>query len=165
MDAVHEVYSLLLSRSMRVSFAESCTDGLLSSRLVDIPGASNVFDESYVTYSNESKRRLLGVKKETLQKHGAVSEECALEMALGALKASGADYALSVTGIAGPGGGTPQKPVGLVWIALACPEETYVRKLPPFGGRYPGRDALRQRSAGMALDMLRRRLQGRPVIA
>ena len=99
MDAVHEVYSLLLSRSMRVSFAESCTGGLLSSRLVDIPGASNVFDESYVTYSNESKRRLLGVKSETLQKHGAVSEECALEMALGALKASGADYALSVTGM------------------------------------------------------------------
>ncbi|MBR4746225.1 MAG: CinA family protein, partial [Desulfovibrio sp.] len=76
-----------------------------------------------------------------------------------------ATYGIGITGIAGPGGGTPQKPVGLVWIALACPEETYVRKLPPFGGRYPGRDALRQHSAGMALDMLRRRLQGRPVIA
>jgi PncC family amidohydrolase len=156
MDAVHEVYSLLLSRSMHVSFAESCTGGLLSSRLVDIPGASNVFDESYVTYSNESKRRLLGVKSETLQKHGAVSEECALEMALGALKASGADYALSVTGIAGPGGGTPQKPVGLVYIGVADKRGAEARRC-QFDG---DRGQIRRAAADEAYALLLKRMRG-----
>ena len=156
MDAVHEVYSLLLSRSMRVSFAESCAGGLPSSRLVDIPGASNVFDESYVTYSNESKRRLLGVKSETLQKHGAVSEECALEMALGALKASGADYALSVTGIAGPGGGTPQKPVGLVYIGVADKRGAEARRC-QFDG---DRGQIRRAAADEAYALLLQRMRG-----
>ncbi|MCR5169067.1 MAG: competence/damage-inducible protein A [Desulfovibrio sp.] len=159
------VVRLLAARGEEVATAESCTGGLVAKRLTDCAGSSEVFRTGLVTYANEAKTRLLGVPEDLLARVGAVSEEVARTMAEEARKRAEAAYGIGITGIAGPGGGTPQKPVGLVWIALACPEETYVRKLPPFGGRYPGRDALRQRSAGMALDMLRRRLQGRPVVA
>lgn len=111
-----QIVSRLKNRHMKVSFAESCTGGLLSGRLVNVPGSSEVFEESYVTYSNEAKRRLLGVSNETLRSYGAVSRQVAEQMARGAAKRSGAQAAVGVTGIAGPDGGTAQKPVGLVYI-------------------------------------------------
>lgn len=111
-----QVVSLLKERHMQVSFAESCTGGLLSGRLVNVAGVSDVFKESYVTYANESKHTLLGVSEAALQDYGAVSRQVAEQMALGAAKRSGAQAAVAVTGIAGPDGGTVSKPVGLVYI-------------------------------------------------
>jgi nicotinamide-nucleotide amidase len=112
------VYRMLLDRKLKIGFCESCTGGLIASRFTRIPGVSKVFEEGIITYSNESKLRELGVRKETLQKYGAVSKETALEMAIGLKKKSKVDIALSVTGIAGPTGGTKEKPVGLVFIGL-----------------------------------------------
>ncbi len=108
----------LRKRGATIALAESCTGGLIASRITDVPGASDYFLASYITYSNASKVRTLGVREGTLTRHGAVSAEAAREMAAGARRISGADAALAVTGIAGPGGGTPTKPVGLVFFAL-----------------------------------------------
>lgn len=113
------VLMLLKKRGETVTFAESCTGGLLAGELVNCPGASDVLNESYVTYANSAKQKILGVTEDTLINHGAVSEECALEMAQGARRAAAADWAVSVTGIAGPDGGTPEKPVGTVWVGIA----------------------------------------------
>lgn len=110
------VVELLRDKEMTLTTAESCTGGLLSGRILNVSGASSVYEEGYITYSNKAKERLLGVSCETLEKYGAVSRETALEMARGAAAAAGAPAALSVTGIAGPGGGTKEKPVGLVYI-------------------------------------------------
>ena len=104
---------------LRIAAAESCTGGLLSAYLTDIPGSSDVFERGFVTYSNEAKFELLGVPSSTISNHGAVSRETAIAMAMGALKYSHADIAVSITGVAGPGGGSPEKPVGLVHFALA----------------------------------------------
>ena len=119
----------LSEKKKKIAFAESCTGGLISKRLTDVPGASEVFGYGFTTYANEAKEALLGVKRETLEMHGAVSSETAEEMALGALKASGADIAISVTGIAGPGGGTAEKPVGLVYMGIASSSGCHTKKL------------------------------------
>jgi nicotinamide-nucleotide amidase len=142
-----------------VATAESCTGGLVAQMLTAIPGSSDYVDRGFVTYSNQAKIELLGVTEEILREHGAVSEPCARAMAEGARTRSGTTYAVAITGIAGPGGGTPDKPVGLVYVALAAPEGTVVRRL-----RWPGqREQIRAVSAMVALDMLRRRLAGLPV--
>ncbi len=120
MESMEEiVLGLLRGQGATLATAESCTGGLLANRLTDIPGASAVFLQGFVTYSNDSKTSLLGVSHGMIERHGAVSEEVARAMAEGALARSGARYALSTTGIAGPDGGTPEKPVGTVWMALA----------------------------------------------
>lgn len=106
-------------KGMKIACAESCTGGMVASALTDIAGSSQVFNGSCVTYSNESKMKILGVKEETLKAHGAVSSECAVEMAEGALRLYDSDYAVSTTGIAGPDGGSESKPVGTVWFGLA----------------------------------------------
>ncbi|MYE27511.1 MAG: CinA family protein [Chloroflexi bacterium] len=116
------VGAALIERRLRVCAAESCTGGLILSTLTDCAGSSAYVEGGVVSYSNEAKMRLLGVREETLIAKGAVSEEAAAEMAQGALAQYGADYALSVTGIAGPGGGTSEKPVGLTYIGLAGPD-------------------------------------------
>ena len=139
--------------------AESCTGGLVAQMLTAIPGSSDYVDRGFVTYSNQAKMDLLGVTEEILRDHGAVSEPCARAMAEGARTRAGTTYAVAVTGIAGPGGGTPEKPVGLVYVALAAPDRTVVRRL-----RWTGqREQIRAISAMVALDMLRRRLAGLPV--
>ena len=112
-----QVVELLREKGLRITFAESCTGGLLAARLVNVSGASEVFQASVVTYSNKSKRKLLGVNKCTLKVFGAVSSQTATEMAIGAMRRLGAEVSVSITGIAGPGGGTEKKPVGLVYIA------------------------------------------------
>ena len=142
--------------------AESCTGGLLAKRITDQPGASDVFGYGMVTYANEAKTRLLGVPEDMLRAHGAVSPEVAKAMALGVRERSGADFGLGVTGIAGPGGGTKQKPVGLVYIALSDAENVWLRVMRP-QGRYLGREWTRRLASSHALDMLRRRLTGLPV--
>lgn len=119
-DTIESVtVGMLLKRNLKVAVAESCTAGLTASKIASVAGASAVLDESYVTYANAAKEKLLGVSGETLEKFGAVSEETAREMAEGVQRVSGADIGLSITGIAGPDGGSPQKPVGLVWIGIA----------------------------------------------
>ena len=109
----------LAEHKLTLVTAESCTGGLIAHRITNVSGSSAYFLGGIVSYSNEAKAQLLGVQRNTIETHGAVSEETALEMARGARRVFGADMAVSVTGIAGPGGGTPEKPVGLVWIALS----------------------------------------------
>ncbi len=148
------VVGLLKRKKMTVATAESCTGGLVASTLINVPGASEVFNEGYITYSNESKQKILGVKKKTLKKEGAVSEACAAEMAKGAAKAAGARAAISVTGIAGPDGGTEEKTVGLVYIGCCIDGKVWVESYHMNGDR----QKVREISVKKALDMLRRHL-------
>ncbi len=120
------VVKLLAERKETLALAESCTGGYVANRITDVPGASAVFRYGFVTYSNEAKQKLLGVRPETLEQHGAVSEAVAREMAEGARSRADADYGMAITGIAGPTGGTPEKPVGTVFIALATARHTFV---------------------------------------
>ena len=116
-----KVLQLLRERGATLTTAESCTGGLIASMLTRIPGSSEGFHAGFVTYSNAIKHSVLGVSEKTLADHGAVSEEVVREMAQGALEASGAQYTIAVSGIAGPDGGTPEKPVGTVWLAWGAP--------------------------------------------
>ena len=118
-ELIDVVGKMLIEKNISVSCAESCTGGLFAGALTDIPGISSIFDRGIVTYSNRAKIEELGVKAETLDKFGAVSEETACEMSAGLQKKTGSDLCISVTGIAGPGGGTEEKPVGLVYIGIA----------------------------------------------
>jgi len=120
METEQEVGVLLVELGLTLATAESCTGGLLAHHITNLPGSSAYYVGGLVTYANEMKETHLGVQPETLLVHGAVSEETALEMARGARKRMGADVALATTGIAGPGGGTPEKPVGLVYVALSA---------------------------------------------
>lgn len=143
----------LKAKNKTIAFAESCTGGLISKRLTDVPGASEVFGYGFCTYANEAKMSILGVKKETLDAHGAVSKETAEEMALGALKVSGADIAVSVTGIAGPGGGTKEKPVGLVYAGIATKNGVSHKKLLLAQHKGHDRDYVRILTASNAFKM------------
>lgn len=145
---------MLLDRKETVTTAESCTGGLLSAALTSVPGSSGFFDLGVTTYSNDAKNKLLGVSQHLLNNYGAVSSQVAEAMACGALQNSGADYALSVTGIAGPGGATPAKPVGLVFIGLAD-KHGVVSVKNNFSG---DRDAVRKQTVVAALQMLNERL-------
>lgn len=121
-------FDLLSKYSLTVSTAESCTGGMIASKITDVSGASSYFGMGVVTYSNEAKNKLIGVSSDTLKKYGAVSEQTAQEMAEGVKKLSGSDISISVTGIAGPTGGTKEKPVGLVYIAISGKYGTYTTK-------------------------------------
>ena len=146
--------ALLLDRGLTVACAESCTAGRLTAALGDVPGISSVLSESIVTYSNEAKVKYLGVSPKTLQAHGAVSAETAEEMARGIRKAAGADIGVSVTGIAGPDGGTEEKPVGLVYIGVCYQDEVSVLKLQLHGNR----DKVRQGAVMHGLNAIRKRI-------
>lgn len=151
------VGALLTASGSTLSTAESCTGGLLGKLLTDVAGSSQYYSGGVVTYANEAKINLLGVARADLERHGAVSDVVARAMAQGAARVFGTHYAISVTGIAGPTGGTPQKPVGLVFIGIRTPAQTTVhRRL--FGGDQP-REVIRVRAARTALNLLRRRLQ------
>lgn len=139
-------------RKLTIATAESCTGGLVAGALTDIPGSSDVIDRGFVTYSNEAKRAMLGVKATTLATFGAVSKETATAMAVGALERADVDLAVSITGIAGPGGATPGKPVGLVHFAVASRDGRILHRECRFGAI--GRSSVRQRSVIEALRML-----------
>ncbi len=148
------VGELLRWRGYSLATAESCTGGLLAGRVTEVPGSSEYFLEGVVTYSNEAKMRMLGVPKEMLDEHGAVSEPVACAMAAGVRKLAGSTFGIGITGVAGPGGGTEEKPVGLVYIALADEDNVTARKL-----IFPGdRQFIRTLTVNSALDLLRRRL-------
>jgi nicotinamide-nucleotide amidase len=140
--------------------AESCTGGMIAAALTDIAGSSDVVDRGFVTYSNEAKLEMIGVSAATLATYGAVSRETALEMARGALMRSRAGIALSVTGVAGPGGGSIDKPVGLVWFGLAMARREPIAERRLFGGR--GRAFVRRRSVLTALEMALAALGAQP---
>ncbi|ADK16950.1 MULTISPECIES: competence/damage-inducible protein A [Clostridium] len=154
-DTMEEVIGkLLINKELTISSAESCTGGLIAARLVNYPGISAVFKEGAVTYTNEAKMKRLGVKKDTLDKFTAVSSETAKEMAEGIAKTANTDIGIATTGVAGPGGGTYENPVGLVYIGLYINGKTYVKKCQYSGSR----DVVRQRATMTALDLIRRHI-------
>lgn len=145
---------ILTERKQTLSIAESCTGGMISSKIVNIPGSSNYYEGGVCVYSNIEKIKILNIKEETLKKYGAVSEATAMEMAEGVRRLMGTDFSLSTTGIAGPSGGTDQKPVGLVWIGFSGKEKTYAVSF-NFGNN---REINIQRASHRALEILRREL-------
>lgn len=151
-----EILDLLEKKKLTLATAESCTGGLISGALTAVPGSSKVFLGGAATYSNELKMLFLGVEKETLIRYGAVSRECAKEMADGICARTGADAGISVTGIAGPGGGTPEKPVGLVYIGASLSGRTIVKECRFHGGR----GEIRSQAVSFALDLLHKMLIG-----
>ncbi len=156
-DEIGEVVvKLLIAQKKTLALAESCTGGLIANRVTDVPGASEIFPGGVVSYANAAKQKFLGVRAESLAQHGAVSEPVAREMAAGAREQFGSDFALAVTGIAGPGGGTPEKPVGTVFIALATAEGVEVRKLLNVWERA----TFKQVTATQALEWLRQKISG-----
>lgn len=156
----YALVSALREKGLTLATAESCTGGLVSQRITQVPGSSEVFGFGFCTYANEAKHRLLGVSEATLATVGAVSRQTAAQMALGAARVSGADIAVSLTGIAGPGGGTAEKPVGLVYVGAARGDEVYVAKL-LLGNR--DRQSIRISAANRALDYARRLALGLPM--
>ena len=154
-ETMEQVVGLRLAvNGFTVAVAESCTGGLIAHRLTEVPGSSSYFMEGVVTYSNEAKTRLLGVPEELIERHGAVSAEVAEAMAEGVKRRAGVDFGLSVTGVAGPGGGTDEKPVGLGYVALSDDAHTEHRRIMLPGDRH----LIRWRASQAALDLLRRRL-------
>ena len=150
MNRFEKIISILKEREITITFAESCTGGLLAKTFTDTPGVSSVFLGSVVTYANSIKSELIDVKEKTLEAHGAVSRETAYEMVKGAKSVFGADVAVSVTGIAGPDGGSDEKPVGLVYMGLCRGEKVTVTEL-RIGSRGRTRDDIRCQAATTAL--------------
>ena len=147
----------MTARGLTLATAESCTGGLMGKRITDVPGASACYLGGVVSYQNEVKENLLGVRHETLMTKGAVSEDTACQMAQGVRKALGADIGISTTGVAGPGGGTPEKPVGLIYVGISTAEKTWaVRILRP----RQSRESLRRLASSTAFDLVRRHLEG-----
>lgn len=146
------VVRLLKKYDLTVATAESCTGGLVAGRIVNVPGASDVFREGFITYSNKAKRKHLDVSKNTIKKYGAVSKETAREMAVGGVFATDSDICVAITGLAGPGGGTQEKPVGLVYMACCLGDNVTVEKYQFKGNR----EKIREQSVVRALDLVRR---------
>lgn len=157
MTLEEEVVDLLIRNHYTVTTAESCTAGLLAGRIMNVTGASEVYNEGYITYANSAKEKLLGVKHETLETHGAVSPETAYEMAAGAAQAAQAEASLAVTGIAGPGGGTKEKPVGLVYIGCCVDGHVRVQEYHFTGSRSENRAS----AVEEALLLLKEEMLGR----
>lgn len=150
MQLEDKVVAKLLEKGYTVSTAESCTGGLLAGTILNVSGASGVYNEGYITYSNEAKERLVGVKHQTLEQYGAVSPQTAKEMAEGAAKKANANVGLSTTGIAGPGGGTLEKPVGLIYVACFAEGHTVIEEC-HFDGT---REENRKKTVETALKLL-----------
>ncbi|MDP4152694.1 MAG: competence/damage-inducible protein A [Bacillota bacterium] len=162
-DSLEEtVVKLLKEKHMTLATAESCTGGLLAKRITDIAGASDVFEYGFITYANKAKIRELGVKPETLEEYGAVSAQTAIEMADGVRNVTGADIGVSITGIAGPGGGTEEKPVGLVFIGLSTKNFSHTKEIHIYRST-ADRSFRRTLAASNALDLVRRALCDMPI--
>lgn len=146
--------ALLLQAGRRVCTAESCTGGLIAKTFTDLAGSSDWFERGFVTYSNEAKREMLAVPASIIEDYGAVSEPVANAMASGALRHSRADFAIAVTGVAGPGGGSEDKPVGTVWIAIASSDQLVARLFRFEGDRAAVRAATLDTAIEMLLDMI-----------
>lgn len=154
-QSAERLVKALKEKGLHVATAESCTGGMVSAAITSVSGSSEVFDGGVVSYANEIKHRILGVKEETLATHGAVSEECAREMAEGVRRLMGADIGISLTGIAGPGGGTAEKPVGTVYLGVSHKNENYALRL-----SLPGdRERVREESVKAALREAYRRTE------
>lgn len=154
MDLEEQIVKKLLEKNYTITTAESCTGGLLAGRILNVPGSSAVYNEGYITYSNEAKEKLLSVSHETLTQFGAVSRQTAEEMARGAANAANADVGLSTTGIAGPGGGTAEKPVGLIYIGCCIDGKIHVKEC-----RFSGtREENRVHAVEAALQLLEKNL-------
>ena len=154
---VEQLIEVLRSKGLRMSAAESCTGGMIGCMMTSVPGSSDVFLGTAVTYSKDAKERILGVNHQTLMDHGAVSMETASEMAIGSIEVYESDVAVAVTGIAGPGGATPEKPVGLVYIAVADGPRTVVTK-----NLFQGdRQSIRHQTAIEALKLLIELVEGK----
>ncbi|HDK1592781.1 TPA: nicotinamide-nucleotide amidase [Escherichia coli] len=151
MQLSEQVGQALKARGATVTTAESCTGGWVAKVITDIAGSSAWFERGFVTYSNEAKAQMIGVREETLAQHGAVSEPVVVEMAIGALKAARADYAVSISGIAGPDGGSEEQPVGTVWFAFATARGEGITRRECFSG---DRDAVRRQATAYALQTL-----------
>lgn len=160
MAQAEQLLAALRARSLRLATAESCTGGLIAALMTEIPGASDVFERGFVTYSNAAKIGDLGVDYDLLARHGAVSAEVAAAMAQGALRSSAADVAVAVTGVAGPGGGSPQKPVGLVYIGLAA-RDLEVPAVRTFRFGDIGRATIRGATVAEALRLLEDHMDSR----
>lgn len=148
---VNKLAKVLIANNKKIVTAESCTGGLVAKLLTDVAGSSAWFERGFVTYSNLAKHEMLGVAISDIEKYGAVSEEIVRQMALGALKKSHCDFALSISGIAGPGGGSSAKPIGTVWFAFAAKDSKLVTEMKHFSG---GRKKVRQESAEFAINSL-----------
>ena len=146
-----EIGSELKAQGLWITCAESCTGGLIAKAITDIAGSSAWFERGFVTYSNEAKSQMIGVREVTLLQHGAVSEPVVVEMAIGALRAARADYAVSVSGIAGPDGGSAEKPVGTVWFGVASANGQGVTQCECFSG---DRESVRRQATAYALNLL-----------
>ncbi len=153
-----KIGNLLKSKSLKIAVAESCSGGLISNRITNIDGASGYFEAGFVTYSNESKTKFLGVPEDIIKEKGAVSSEVAVLMAEGVRQVTGVDIGVSTTGIAGPTGGTEKKPVGTVYIALSCTEGTYVKRLSLKGTRIE----IKKQTSDEVLRFIEDYLEGRP---
>lgn len=151
-----ELVEILTKKQYKITTAESCTGGLVAATIVNVSGASEVFQVGFVTYANEAKEKELGVKSETLQTYGAVSEKTAKEMAIGCAAHAKAQVGISTTGIAGPGGGTAEKPVGLVYIGCAVRSNVYVEKNVFSGDRQQVRRQAADRAIGFALECIKK---------
>jgi PncC family amidohydrolase len=149
-----QIGALLRQSGLKLAVAESCTGGLLGHRITDVAGSSDYFLGGVIAYAYEAKVALLGVSWDTLKQYGAVSRETVLEMASGARRSLGADIAVSVSGIAGPGGGLPEKPVGTVWIGLAAPDGVWARIFHFSGDRAQNKAAAAEAALQMLLDYL-----------
>jgi nicotinamide-nucleotide amidase len=149
-----QLVKLLIIKNKTLALAESCTGGLIASKITSVAGSSQVFEAGIVSYSNSIKQKVLAVKSDTLLTYGAVSEKVVIEMANGIFKISGSDYAIAVSGVAGPGGGSEEKPVGTCWIAWGTQDKLKTQKL-----FFPGsREYFQQYIATAALDLIRRDL-------
>ena len=151
-----ELVEILTKKQYKITTAESCTGGLVAATIVNVSGASEVFQAGFVTYANEAKEKELGMKSETLQTYGAVSEKTAKEMAIGCAAHAKAQVGISTTGIAGPGGGTAEKPVGLVYIGCAVRSNVYVEKNVFSGDRQQVRRQAADRAIGFALECIKK---------
>ena len=151
---VEKLVQALAEMGLTVSTAESCTGGMVASTIIDVPGASDVYNEGFITYSNDAKMKYLNVAEETLEVYGAVSEETVREMALGCRRATGSDVAVVTSGVAGPGGGTVEKPVGLVYIGCAYKDIVEVKNYKFEGDRTSIRKQATQEAINMVLEMI-----------